>query len=138
MRKRIAALGASLLIAGAALAQEHPDHPKKESAPATTPAAVIEASVTGENVCLGCTLKSAKGAAAQCDKYGHRHGLRVTSASANGADLAHMKGWFLHYLETDKAQPFIKEHHNETLTLKGKVYVDERVIEVDKQVDAKK
>ncbi len=138
MITRIVAYGAALLFAGAALAQEHPDHPKKDAASATAKATVIEASVTGQNICLGCTLKSEKGASAQCSKYGHKHALRVTAASADGTDLANMKGWILYYLETDNAQPFIKEHHNETLTLNGKVYVDERVLEVDKLVDAKK
>ncbi len=138
MTMRIFAYGAALLFAGTALAQEHPDHPKKDSAPGAAKSAVIEATVTGENICLGCALKSEMGAASQCSKYGHNHVLRVTAASADGADLANMKGWILYYLETDKAQPFIKEHDNETLTLKGKVYVDERVLEVDKQVDAEK
>ena len=135
MRSTILAYLVGLLTAGAALAQEHPDHPKKD--PASTKADVIEASVTGENVCVGCALKKEQGAAAQCSKYGHRHALRVTSASADGSDLAYMKGWILYYLETDNAQPFIKEHDGETLTLRGKVYTAERMFEVDKQVDAK-
>jgi hypothetical protein len=140
MRKAILAYAAGLLLsgsAGSALAQEHPDHPKKDSTPGTAAAAVVEATVTGENICLGCTLKQ-EGAAAQCSKYGHRHGLKVTSASADGSDLAYMKGWILYYLETDKSQPFIKEHDGETLTLEGKVYTAERVLEVSKQVDSKK
>ncbi len=130
-------LVASLLgmfIAGHALAQEHPEHPKKSPAEAKA----IAATVVGENVCLGCSLKKEKGAAAQCSKYGHRHALKVIAASAAGKELPEMKGWILHYLETDNGQPMIKEHHGETLTLKGKVYVEERVLEVDKLEETKK
>lgn len=131
---------AGLLIAGIALAQEHPEHPKKGPAqpPPAASAKVVEATVTGENICLGCTLKKEEGAAAQCAKYGHRHALRVTGATAAGKDLPEMKGWILHYLETDKAQPFVKEHHAETLALKGKVYPAARVLEVDRRETAKK
>ena len=137
MNRSIIALAAVAVLAVAAYAQEHPEHPKKDSAPSAAQAGVIEGVVTGENICLGCTLKSEKGAAAQCSKYGHEHVLRVTSVSSDATGLPNMKGWILTYLATEKAQPFIKEHDNETLTLQGKVYVDERVLEVDKQVDAK-
>jgi hypothetical protein len=137
MRTTVVACITGLLAVGTTLAQEHPEHPKKDST-AGAKAAVIEATVTGENICLGCTLKKERGAAAQCSKYGHRHALKVTSASAEGSDLAYMTGWILSYLDTDAAQPFIKEHDGETLTLRGKVYTAERVFEVEKQVDAKK
>jgi hypothetical protein len=136
MKNAIIACGAGLLFSTAALAQVHGEHAKKET-PAT-PTAAIEATVTGQNVCLGCTLKEERGAASRCDKYGHRHALKVTSATANGDNLAYMQGWFLVYLDTDAAQPFIREHDGETLTLKGKVYADARVLEVEKQVEAGK
>lgn len=129
-------LAALLVIAGAgyALAQDHPEHPKKQPAAAK----VVEATVVGENFCLGCSLKKEKGAAAQCSIYGHRHALKVTTATAAGKNLPEMKGWVLHYLDTDNAQSFIKQHGGETLTLKGKVYIDERVLEVNKPDEAKK
>ena len=105
---------------------------------ATAAAEVIEATVEGENFCLGCSLKKEKGAAAQCKQYGHKHALKVTSATAAGKELPQMKGWILHYLDTDNAQPFIKEHHGETLSMAGKVYTDERVFEVAKMEETKK
>jgi len=129
---------AALVIAGSALAQEHPEHPKpeaKQPPQAVQPpqerakAMAMEATVTGENICLGCTLNKELGAAAQCDKYGHRHVLKV-AAVEGGEDLPQMTGWTLHYLETDNAQPYINEHHGEKLTLKGKVYAGQRVFEV--------
>jgi hypothetical protein len=131
---------ASLLgigIVGYGLAQDHPDHPDHPKKPAqprqeSATAGVIEATVTGENFCLGCTLKAELGAAAQCSKYGHRHALKVTSATAAGKEVPELTGWVLHYLDTDNGQPYIKEHHEKTLTLKGKVYSAVRVLEVDK------
>ncbi len=116
----------ALAIAGYALAQEHPATAKKQPASAN----VAESTVMGENICLGCTLQHQKGAAAQCAKYGHRHALKVTSASTAGEEHPEMEGWVLHYLDTDDAQSVIKEHHGETLTVKGKVYAEERVLEV--------
>ncbi|MCI0453265.1 MAG: hypothetical protein L0Z51_12940 [Candidatus Latescibacteria bacterium] len=138
MRSTIVAYIAGLLFAGTALAQEHPDHPKKDAAAGGAKASAIAATVTGENICLGCTLTKAQGAAAQCSKYGHRHALKVTSATAEGSDVGYMTGWILTYLETDAAQPFIKEHDGETLSFEGKIYTAERVLEVGKQVGAKK
>lgn len=122
------------------LAQEHPDHPKKPAQPAEklAQAVVVQAVITGQNLCLGCSLKKEAGAAAQCSKYGHRHALKVTTATVAGKAVPKMKGWVLHYLDTDSGQPYIKEHHDETVTLKGKVYGEARVIEVDKQKAAKK
>ncbi|MBI4881926.1 MAG: hypothetical protein HY812_20055 [Planctomycetes bacterium] len=124
----------ALAIAGYALAQDHPATEKKQPTGAKQPttASVADSTVTGENICLGCALQHQKGAAAQCSKYGHRHALKVTSASASGEEHPEMEGWVLHYLDTDNAQSVIKEHHGETLTVKGKVYADERVLEVSK------
>ena len=130
----MSALAVAVMVVSAP-AQEHPEHPKKAT---TTAAAVTEASVTGENFCLGCSLKTSKGAAAQCSKYGHQHALKVTAATVDGKDRPEMTGWVLHYLDTDNAQPVIKEHHSETVTVTGKVYAEERVLEVAKLEDSKK
>jgi len=126
-----------LLIGSVALAQDHPEHPKS-SAKTGALADVVEATVTGENTCLGCMLEEERGAGAQCKTYGHRHGLKVTAATTEGKDVPELVGWFLHYLETDQAQAFIKEHHAETLVLRGKIYTDARVLEVDAQEKATK
>lgn len=141
MRAGIFVSSLGIAIAGFALAQDHPEHPTKDpSKPsqASASAEVIEAVVTGENYCLGCSLKKEWGAAAQCSKHGHRHALKVTTATAAGKEIPELQGWVLHYLDTDNGQPFIEEHHEETLTLKGKVYREARVLEVEKQKDAKK
>ena len=94
---------------------------------------VVEVTVTGNNFCLGCALKKEKGAGAQCSIFGHKHSLRVTKAiAADSTELVEMQGWVLHYLETEKSQELIKGHHGENITITGKVYSDERVLEVDK------
>ncbi len=90
---------------------------------------VIKAAVEGTNFCLGCALKKQKGAAAQCSIFGHKHALKVTRAV--GKELTGMRGWVLHYLETEKSQDLIKQHHGEELTITGKVYPLERELEVD-------
>lgn len=142
MKSRVLAVVLGIVLAAQALAQEHPEHPKKQATQSKVSQAAIvtavEATLVGENICLGCSLKKSSGAAAQCDVYGHRHALKVTDATAEGAAAPDMKGWVLHYLDTDNAQPFIKEHHGETVTIKGKVYPGERVFEVGKQAEAKK
>lgn len=139
MTKYILASIMGVGIVGYVIAQDHPEHPKKSTESSQKSASeVVEAVVTGENICLGCSLKKKWDAAAQCSKYGHRHALKVTSASASGEDVPEMEGWVLHYLDTDDGQPYIKGHHEETLTLKGKLYSEVRVLEVDKPVDAKK
>lgn len=101
---------------------------QKEADPAT--ASSIEVTVTGQNICLGCSLKTEKGAGAQCSVYGHKHALRVDSASAGERDLPAMAGWVLHYLETAKSEELINGHHDEGLTIVGTVYPNERVLEV--------
>ena len=99
--------------------------------PTAKQAAVTEATVTGSNICLGCSLKKQKGAAAQCSIFGHKHGLKITKAvGPDGKDLPEMRGWVLHYLETEHSQDLITEHRGETLIITGKVYPLERMLEV--------
>lgn len=121
-----------IAIAGFAMSQDHPEHPNKTKK--KVPDVIKNATVTGENFCLGCSLKKEFKAGSQCKVYGHRHALRVTAAKAGGKDVKQLKGWVLHYLDTDKGQPFIKENHDKTVTLTGNIYTDERVLEVDEQV----
>ena len=89
----------------------------------------LEATVTGSNTCLGCSLKTDFCAGAQCSIYGHKHSLRVTKAVAGGREVPEMNGWVLHYLETDMSQDLINKHHGENLTVTGRVYPNERVLE---------
>jgi YHS domain-containing protein len=107
-----------------AAAQDKTEQPKAKG--------VYEATVEGTNFCIGCTLKKREGAIAQCKIFGHRHALRVAKAvDKNGKELPEVKGWVLHYLDTEKSQDVLKAHHGEKLTIKGKIYPQERVLEVD-------
>ncbi len=107
-----------------AAAQNKTEQPKAKG--------VYEAAVEGTNFCIGCTLKKREGAIAQCKIFGHRHALRVAKAvDKNGKELPEVKGWVLHYLDTEKSQDVLKAHHGEKLTIKGKIYLQERVLEVD-------
>ncbi len=93
--------------------------------------------VTGENVCLGCSLKKEQGAAAQCSVYGHTHALRVERATVDGKAAPELKGRVLHYLPNADSEAFIKEHHGEKLALTGKVYPEAQVLEVNAQLCGK-
>ncbi len=94
---------------------------------------VINVTLEGKNICLACTLKKEQGAAADCKTYGHRHTLKVEKAyDENGNELKGMEGWVLHYLENDKSEKYITGHHNDILKIKGKVYKNERVLEIEK------
>ncbi len=136
IRVTLASILALAFLTTTLTAQEHPEHLEHPTKQAST-ADGIEATVVGENICLGCSLKKEKGAAAQCSKYGHRHVLKVTSATVDGKERPTMEGWVLHYLETDKAEPLIKEHHEDTLTITGTVYSEERTFEVSELVESK-
>ncbi len=92
-----------------------------------------EVTVSGQNICLGCTLKSTAGAGAQCSIYGHRHSLKVESAKgADGKPIADLVGLTLHYLENDKSAALVKgeETHGKTIEIKGKLYRHEATLEV--------
>jgi len=127
-------MGGSWVLAG-----EHPEHPKgvpvKAKVEAKADSQVVQATVKGENVCLGCALKAEKGAAAQCRKYGHRHALKVVSVEVGGKPMPNFQGWVLHYLDNDQAQDLIQGRHGKVVAVKGKVYTEERVLEVDQVVD---
>lgn len=90
---------------------------------------VVEATVTGRNYCLGCALKE-KGAGSQCSSYGPMHALRVSKVVVDGKEQADMQGWVLHYLPTQSSQDLLNKHTDETVTVTGKIYTDERVLEV--------
>ena len=42
-----------------------------------------------------------------------------------------MKGWVLNYLENDKSEDLITKHADEQLTITGKIYPAERILEVE-------
>jgi len=93
----IIALGVLLLpspLATVARAAEHPGG--GQSGKSMVGHMALEVEVTGENICLGCTLKKEKGAQPQCSTYGHQNVLRVERLVAGGRDLSTAKGWLPH------------------------------------------
>ena len=93
--------------------------------------ASAEAVVVGTNTCLGCALKSEEGAHAQCSIYGHRHGLRVESATL-GAKTLELKGETLHYLDNDRSADLVKGEgtHGARVKVHGRVFEDANMIDV--------
>lgn len=105
---------------------------KAEKPQAEAASGAIQATLEGKNFCVGCALKSQKGAGAQCNALGHKHAFKVTRVvGADGKEMADMVGWVLHYLDTDKTQELLTKHHGERLTIKGIIYPQERVLEVN-------
>jgi hypothetical protein len=142
MKKRVHSLllGAlcSLGLGLVACDEKKPDAGREASAAAASasaPAALTSQAVTatGENYCLGCGLKKGQGAAAQCSVYGHRHALRVETATGeDGAPLPSLAGQTLHYLDNDRSAALLAGEalHNARVQVKGKLFAPERTLEV--------
>jgi len=91
----------------------------------------VTATIEGRNYCVGCALKK-EGATAQCRVSGHKHAFKVTKAvGVDGQELTELKGWTLHYLDTEKGQELLQQHHGKTFTIQGKIYPQERIVEVE-------
>ncbi len=125
--RRIASISAGVaFLAGITIAAELQAKPGEE-------AGVKEVVIVGTNYCLGCALKKAHGAGAQCSVYGHRHSLKVEKAmDSGGNELAALKGRTLNYLENDKSAKLVKGEvfHGARVEVKGRFYEQESVIEV--------
>lgn len=92
-----------------------------------------DVTLTGKNYCLGCALKKAEGAAAQCSVYGCKHTFKAENAiDSTGTEIPELKGLTFHYLENDASVELFKgkKYHSKNVTIKGNVHLDERVIDV--------
>jgi hypothetical protein len=107
----LAALGFALLSTAPTRAQ---DGAKAEGPKAQA------ATLKGTLTCLGCDLKKAHGAGAQCSVYGHKHALKTAD------------GKYYTFLENAKSEPLIKgeKWHNKPLEVTGTVFPGSQVIEV--------
>ena len=74
----------------------------------------------GTLACLGCDLKKAHGAGAQCSVYGHKHALKTSS------------GKYYTFLENAKSEPLIKGEalHGKPVEVRGTLFPGTQVIEV--------
>jgi hypothetical protein len=92
-----------------------------------------QVTVVGTNYCLGCALKKAFGAAAQCSRYGHRHSLKVEKAvDAEGKEIMSLKDRTLGYLENETSEPLVKgdAFHGKRVEVKGRLFEAEGVLDV--------
>lgn len=90
--------------------------------------------VTGVNYCFGCDLKKAHQAHAQCDLFGHKHSLRVISMKdGSGKAITGHNDKALHYLPNQKSDLLWSgdEYHGKKVTIRGRLYSDDRVLEVE-------
>jgi len=74
----------------------------------------------GTLACLGCDLKKAHGAGAQCSVYGHKHALKTSN------------GKYYTFLENARSEPLIKGEalHGKQVEVRGTVFPGSQVIEV--------
>ncbi|NQT33547.1 hypothetical protein HQ587_00045 [bacterium] len=138
---------AVFLIFGSVLAQDEPvqkDHKccqkdttvkacKNISACEGEDSAVSEFfSLTGMNYCVSCGLKEAYDAPANCRIYGHQHALNVSKyLTPCGKERSDCVGMTLYYLANDKSKELREGLHHETVTVKGKIYWKQSMIEVE-------
>ena len=119
----------------AGCSKQAPEGARSEASSATpeVAASAKDVTVVGRNYCLGCALKKAEGAAAQCSKYGHRHALDVESAvDAGGEPLALWRGRTLHYLENEQAAPLATgdAFHGKRVEVQGRLFPASATLEV--------
>lgn len=98
----------------------------------------MDVKVQGQNYCVACTLGKA-GANSSCSTSGHRHALKVVAAEdGSGRALPNLIGKTIHYLYNTKGMEYVDGHHGEELVIAGKLYVNERVLDIAKVEPAKK
>ncbi len=109
----LAALSVGLL-SGATAA---PTWPQQSRAAGAKPKMVT---MKGTLACLGCDLKKAHGAGAQCSVYGHKHALKTSN------------GKYYTFLENAKSEPLIKGEalHGKRVEVRGTLFPGTQVIEV--------
>ncbi len=75
----------------------------------------------GKVICLGCSLKKEKGAAAQCSIYGHKNALQTEDNEV----------WS--FLENDASKDLINSHDyvGKQIEIKGKKYPHAHIIEAE-------
>ncbi len=97
------------------------------SAMATQELKAKDVELTGKLVCLGCELKGAYGAAAQCSAYGHGHAFKVESVKEGKKEFPYYT-----FLPNDKSKPLAdcEAFHGKMVTIKGLVFPGSQILEV--------
>ena len=80
--------------------------------------------MSGTLSCMGCDLKKADGAHAQCKIYGHEHALKLEDGS------------YVSFMENDHSEDLIDagegKWHGQSIEVSGTYYADGNVIDVEK------
>ena len=75
---------------------------------------------SGTLVCLGCDLKKAEGARAQCTDFGHKHALKTED------------GKYITFLENKYAADLMKgKHHDQTVEVHGVYFAGANTLDVE-------
>ena len=89
-------------------------------------------SLVGALNCSACDLKKEQGAASQCSIYGHQYSFKAVQVNdASGKRVKEYEGKTYHILRNDKSKELAHEEHTKkSYNIDGKIYADERVLEV--------
>ncbi|MBA3052404.1 hypothetical protein KKF70_00880 [bacterium] len=89
--------------------------------------------VTGTLVCTSCSLKKSKKAESQCSVYGCSYAIKTEKVmSPKGEKLKEETGVLFHILANDKSEDLLQANNKgRDVIVVGKLYSDERVIEID-------
>ena len=112
-------------LSGTALAQSDTKADSKTAAQAKVTA-------IGALRCTSCDLKAAKAAATQCSIYGCQFAFKTEKVTdENGARVKDYEGKIYHIIRNDRSKDLAhNEHKKKRYEVKGKIYDDERVLEV--------
>ncbi len=82
--------------------------------------------------CTSCDLKAAKAAATQCSVYGCQFAFKTEKVTdASGARVESHEGKIYHIIRNDRSKDLAhNEHKKKRYEVKGKIYDEERVLEV--------
>lgn len=88
--------------------------------------------VIGTLKCSSCDLKKEKAAASQCSIYGCQFSFKTEKVTdASGKRMKKYEGKTYHILLNDQSKDLVhNEHKKKKYEIKGKIYDDERVLEV--------
>lgn len=115
-------------------AQEHAHETPEAVTQATPQLAADEVVVTGQVICLGCSLKQEKGAKAQCSIYGHTNALLMQKViNAEGKHVEAAEGKIYQFLHNDQSDKLITDHSlsGKTMVIVGKIYPEANILEVN-------
>ncbi len=115
-------------------AQEHAHKAPEAVTQATPQLAADEVVVTGQVICLGCSLKKEKGAKAQCSIYGHTNALLIEKViDIKGTHVEAAEGKIYQFLHNDQSDKLITDHSfsGKILVIVGKIYPEANILEVN-------